>query len=85
MRRSHPPRRATTVEAIRAIWAASALPDELQDELAAILLRLAGVEQPPARLTAEEEADLDGSMAEAERGEFATDDEIRAIWAKHGR
>ena len=46
-------------------------PDELQDEIASILLRLAGVEQPPAPLTAEEDADLDASMGEAERGEFA--------------
>jgi hypothetical protein len=69
----------------QAVQTVSALPDELQDELASILLRLAGVDQPLAQLTAEEDADLDASIAEAERGEFATDDEIRAIWAKYGR
>ncbi len=63
----------------------SVLPDDVQDELARILLQLAGVEQPPIQLTPEEEADLDASLAEAERGEFATDDEIGAIWAKYGR
>ena len=57
----------------------------MQDELAVILLQFAGVEQSPIPLTAEEEADLDASLAEAERGEFATDDEVRAIWAKYGR
>jgi hypothetical protein len=36
-------------------------------------------------LTVEEEADLEASLAEAERGEFATDEEMRAIWAKYGR
>ena len=35
-------------------------------------------------LTPEEEAELDASLAEAERGEFATDDEVCAVWAKHG-
>ncbi len=62
----------------------SALPDEMQDELARILLQLAGVEQPSYELTPEEEADIDASLTEAERGEFATDEEVRAMWAKHG-
>ena len=62
----------------------SALPDEMQDELARILLQLAGVEQLSYELTPEEEADIDASLTEAERGEFATDEEVRAIWAKHG-
>jgi predicted transcriptional regulator len=47
-------------------------------------LQLAGVEQPSHELTPEEEADIDASLAEAERGEFATDEEVRAMWAKHG-
>ena len=41
-------------------------------------------EQSPYELTPEEEADLDASLAEAERGEFATDEEVRVMWAKHG-
>jgi hypothetical protein len=68
----------------QAVETVSALPDETQDELARILLQLAGVEQPPYELTPEESADLDASLAEAERGEFATDEEVRAMWAKHG-
>ena len=44
----------------------------------------ADVTQTPYVLTPEEEADLDASLAEAERGEFATDEEVRAVWAKHG-
>ena len=67
----------------QAMAAGSTLPDEQQDELARVVLELAGHEQPPYILTPEEEADLDASIAEAERGEFATDEEIRAIWAKH--
>ncbi len=54
----------------QAVATVSALPAEVQDELASLLLQVAGIEQPPVLLTAEEEADLDASLAEAERGEF---------------
>jgi predicted transcriptional regulator len=62
----------------------SVLPEETQDELARVLLQLAGVDQPLVELTPEEDAALEESIAQSERGEFATDEEIRAIWAKHG-
>ena len=68
----------------QAVEAVSALSDEAQDDLARILLQLAGVDQPPDELTPEEAADLDASLAEAGRGEFATEEEVRAVWAKHG-
>jgi predicted transcriptional regulator len=68
----------------QAVETVSALPDDTQDELARILLQLAGVEQSSYELTPEEESDLDASLAEAEQGEFATDEEVRAMWAKHG-
>jgi len=41
-------------------------------------------QRPPYELSLEEEAELDASLAEAERGEFATEEEVRAVWAKHG-
>jgi predicted transcriptional regulator len=59
------------------------LPDAEQDALARILLDLVGVEQPPVALTPEEEADLAEALAEADRGEFASEDEMRALWAKY--
>jgi predicted transcriptional regulator len=68
-----------------AVATVSNLPEEVQDDVARIMLQLAGIEQPPYVLTAEEEADLDASIAEAERGEFATEEDIRAIRAKYGR
>jgi predicted transcriptional regulator len=40
------------------------------------------VEQPVYELTPEEEADLEASLAEAARGEFATDEEVAAMWAR---
>ena len=48
-----------------------------------MLLQLAGEAQPLLQLSPEEEASLDESVAEADRGEFATDEQVRAIWAKH--
>jgi hypothetical protein len=66
----------------QAIEAVSVLPEDVQDDLARMLLQLAGVDQPPYELTPEEAADIDAPLAE--RGEFATDEEIRAMWAKHG-
>ena len=68
----------------QAVAAVRSLPDDVQDDLARMLPQLAGVEQPLYELSPEEAADIDASMAEAERGEFATDAEVRALWAKHG-
>jgi hypothetical protein len=68
----------------RAIEAARALPPEVQDEIAAVVLQLAGEEPPVYQLTDEEKAALEESLEQAAHGEFATDDEVRAIWAKHG-
>ena len=68
----------------QAVAAVSVLPDEGQDDLARMLLQFAGVEQPLYELTPEEAADIDASLAEAERGELATEEEVRSLWAKHG-
>ncbi len=69
----------------KAVAIVSALPDERQDELARILIHLAGDETPTYVLTPEEEADLDASLAEAARGEFATDEEVETVWARFRR
>jgi hypothetical protein len=62
----------------------AALPDARQDELARVMLQLAGVDQPPIQLTPEEEADLAEAEAEIERGDLATTEEVLAMWEKHG-
>jgi predicted transcriptional regulator len=56
----------------------------MQDDMARVIMALTGDEPPVIQLTAEEEASFDESLAQAERGEFATDEQVRAIWAKHG-
>ena len=63
----------------RAVEAARGLPTETQ-----VVLQLAGEEEPQIALTAEERAALAVSKAAAARGEFATEDEVRRVWAKHG-
>jgi hypothetical protein len=68
----------------RAIEAVQAMPPDTQDELARLLLRIAGDDEAVIELTPEEEASFAESFAQAARGEFATDEQIRAIWAKHG-
>ncbi len=67
----------------QAVEAVRALPPEVQDDLARILLQLAGKDQPVLQLNAAEEASLAESLAQADRGEFATDEQVRAIWAKY--
>ena len=59
------------------------LAPEVQDDLARILLQLAGKDQPVVQLSAADEASLAESLAQADRGEFATDEQVRAIWAKY--
>jgi len=66
-----------------AVETTSKLPDELQDEIAQAMLSLAGEQLPPIGLTAEDEASLAESLAQSARGEYASDEEISAIWAKY--
>jgi hypothetical protein len=68
----------------QAVETVRGLPPEMQDDLARVLLQLAGEDQPVLQLSAEEEASFGESLAQADRGEFATDEQVRAIWAKHG-
>ncbi|MDQ0474160.1 hypothetical protein [Labrys wisconsinensis] len=69
----------------RAVAVARELPADVQDEIARMMLVLAGEEETVVQLTPEEEEALAISEAAAARGEFATEDEVRAIWAKYGR
>jgi hypothetical protein len=69
----------------RALEAARNLPPAAQDDIARLVLRLAGADnEPPVPLTPDEQAAVAGSKAAAARGEFATDEEVRAVWSKHG-
>ncbi len=67
----------------RAVEKVQALPLEMQDEAARILLAYAGDVEPILELTPEEEADLIEAQAEMQRGEFATAEEVEAVFAKY--
>ena len=69
----------------QALEAARSLPAETQDDIARIVLQLAGNDAAtPIALSPEERAAIAVSKEAAARGEFAADDEVRAVWRKHG-
>jgi hypothetical protein len=68
----------------QAVEAVRGLPPDAQDDIARVLLQLAGNDTPPVGLSAQERAAIAASKAAAGRGEFATDEHVRATWGKHG-
>jgi hypothetical protein len=69
----------------QALQAVQLLPPEDQDEIASVIMQLAGTyPTPPVPLSAEERDAIARSKKAADRGEFATDEELKAVWAKHG-
>ena len=55
-----------------------------RDQIARAMLRLTGTDgEPPVALSADERAVIAASKAAAARGEFASDEQVRATWAKH--
>jgi hypothetical protein len=66
------------------IAAVKALPADRQDMIGAFLLDIAETDSREYVLTPEQLADLELSIAQADRGEFATDEEVEAMWKKFG-
>ena len=68
-----------------AVEAVRHLPPQAQDQIARVVLRLAGTDaEAPVALNADESAAIVHSRAAAARGEFATEEQVRGVWAKHG-
>lgn len=69
-----------------ALEAVHQLPDDGQDEIARAMLALAGgrAEGELVPLTADEQAAISHSKAAAARSEFATEEQVRFLWSKHG-
>jgi predicted transcriptional regulator len=59
------------------------LPEPDQDEAAELLFALAEKAKGPYRLSDDERAVVDRALAEMERGEFATDEEMAEIFGGH--
>lgn len=72
-----------TIDLERAFATVRTLSSDAQDEIAELLLQLVGDDQTPIELTAEDEAWLAESLAQADRGEYASDAEVKALWRKH--
>jgi hypothetical protein len=68
----------------KGIEAVRALPDDRQDMAGELLPNIAK-NDPQYWLTAEQLQDVKLAMAEADRGEFATDEEMAETWKKFGR
>ena len=69
----------------QAIEAARHLSPSEQDDIARAILRLTGTDDTfPASLTPDERNAIARSKDAAARGAFATDEDVRAVWAKHG-
>jgi hypothetical protein len=68
----------------QALEAVRRLPPSAQDDIARVVLRLARDDAEPVTLSSDERAAVSASKAAAARGEFATDEQVRSVWAKHG-
>ena len=69
----------------QALEVARSLPSDAQDDIARVVLQLAGSDEAvPIALSTDEREAIAASKAAAKRGEFATDEQVRAVWAKHG-
>ena len=69
----------------QALEVARRLPSDAQDDIARVVLQLAGDDDAPAvALSSDERAAIAASKEAAARGEFASDAQVRASWAKHG-
>ncbi len=60
------------------------LPPHQQDELARMILSIADFDGEPALLSAAERQAIGRSKAAAARGEFASAEELRALWERAG-
>ena len=67
----------------QALEAVRSLPPEAQDDIARIVIQLASDDSEPMALSPGERAAIAASKAAAARGEFATDEQVRAVWGKH--
>jgi predicted transcriptional regulator len=75
-----------TKEQINAVFErAREWPFERQEDAARMLLMMEEQDQQLYELSDEGRADLRQGLAEAERGEFATDEEVKAVFARYRR
>jgi hypothetical protein len=67
----------------KALEAVRTWPHDRQDAAAEVLEHMHRLTTAPYELSPEEQADLEEALAEARRGEFASDAEVAAMFARH--
>lgn len=65
-----------------AMQTALTLSPDIQDDIARVVLVMAGREEPILPMTAAEEASFALSRERAARGEFASDERMQRLWSK---
>lgn len=68
-----------------AVTAIRNLPEAEREELARLVLRLTGVEDEPEPIDPEDDAAVLEGLAQAERGEFATDAAVSEAFRRFGK
>jgi hypothetical protein len=68
----------------QAVEVARSLPSDAQDDIARVVLQLAGADDAPPVVLSDDERTAIAVSKEAARGEFATEAQVRAAWTKHG-
>ena len=68
----------------QAVEAVRNLPAEAQDEIAQAMLRLAAAEDEPEPIDPDDLLAVQQGLAEAARGEFASDDQVKAAFKRFG-
>jgi hypothetical protein len=68
----------------KAVQAVSLLPPEDQDEIARAMLRLATAEDEPEEIPPEDLPAVLEGLAQAERGELASDEEVEVLISRFG-
>jgi hypothetical protein len=67
----------------QAIASLRELPESVQDEAAELLLVFAAKHLPPEALDRETRAAIEEGIAQANRGEFVSDEEMAAFFSRH--
>ena len=68
----------------KAVEAVRKLPASAQDEVAAAIFAFTGSSQASVDLTPDEIDAIARSKAAAARGEYASEEQVQAVWSKHG-
>jgi len=68
----------------KALAAVKDWPPDRQEAAAEVLEHMDRLAMTPYQLSDQERADLEEALAEARRGEFASDAEVAAMFARHG-